>query len=105
MAADGPILSIDIGGSKFVVGLVSQDGEVLCSERYLWEGATEEGLDAESFYAQLCAGIDACCRAEPEAFSRAVAGGATVPGFTDPVTGEILDTDYLKIFYKRWRIL
>lgn len=97
MAVAGPILAIDIGGSKFVVGLVAQDGSVICSERYEWEGATDAGLDAELFYAQLRAGVDACRDAEPEAFATIAAAGVTVPGFCDPVTGEIIDTDFLKI--------
>ena len=91
------ILAIDIGGSKFIVGLATPAGDVLCSNRYEWEGATGEGLDEQLFFEQLCSGIDALRASEPEAFSRALVAGVTVPGFTDPVAGDILDTDFLKI--------
>ena len=97
MGADDLILAIDIGGSKFIVGLSTAAGEVLCSKRYEWVGATGEGLDEELFFEQLCAGIDALRAEEPERFRKAVVAGITVPGFTDPVTGDILDTDFLKI--------
>ena len=96
--ADGDlILAIDIGGSKFIVGLATPEGDVICSDRYEWVGATGEGLDEGLFFEQLCGGIDALRASEPEAFSRAVVAGVTVPGFTDPVSGDILDTDFLKI--------
>ena len=91
------ILAIDIGGSKFIVGLATPEGDVICSDRYEWVGATGEGLDEGLFFEQLCGGIDALRASEPEAFSRAVVAGVTVPGFTDPVSGDILDTDFLKI--------
>ncbi len=97
MNAEDLILAIDIGGSKFIVGLATPAGEVLCSKRYEWVGTTGEGLDEGLFFEQLCAGIDALRAVEPERFARAMVAGVTVPGFTDPVTGDILDTDFLKI--------
>ena len=46
------ILTIDIGGSKYMPGIVDFEGNVLCCERREWEDVSPEGI-----VSQL---VDAC---------------------------------------------
>ena len=45
-------LCFDIGGSKYNVGLLRQDGTILARQKSLWHGHTQQEMLAELF----CAG-------------------------------------------------
>ena len=86
------ILTIDVGGSKYMPGIVGFDGTILCCERREWTDVTPEGI-----VAQL---VDACADVmadNPDAAARVVAGGITIPAFADPVEGIWIDSDYLDV--------
>ena len=80
MATHELILAIDIGGSKFMVGLVSSSGEILCSERYLWTELSPEGVvrDIKGAVHSLLAS---------QTNYRPTVIGATIPGLADPKKG------------------
>ena len=73
-------LAVDIGGSKFMVGLVSSSGEILCSERFLW---TE--LNAEGVVRDLKETIHSFLKTNNR--YRPTIMGATIPGLADPEKG------------------
>jgi len=86
------ILTIDIGGSKYMPGIVDFEGNVLCCERREWEDVSPEGI-----VSQL---VDACADVmadHPEEAARVVVGGITIPAFADPVEGIWIDSDYLDV--------
>ena len=41
------ILAVDIGGSKYVAGLVAADGTVICKEKYRWSRMSAEQVTAD----------------------------------------------------------
>ena len=73
-------LAIDIGGSKFIAGMVNSSGEILCSERYLWTELSAEGVmrDIRNAVHSLLAAHSGC---------RPTIIGATIPGLADPKKG------------------
>lgn len=73
-------LAIDIGGSKFVVGLVTPAGQVLAKARYEWTSLT-----AEAVLRDIVRSGRAVLEAHPEHRPHAV--GATIPGLADPARG------------------
>ena len=86
------ILTVDIGGSKYMPGIVDFDGNILCCERREWTDVTPQGI-----VDQL---VDACADVmadNPDAAARVVAGGITIPAFADPVEGIWIDSDYLDV--------
>lgn len=50
----GPVLAVDVGGTKLAVGLVGQDGQVIAARR----AATPPGADAETLWSALAGLID-----------------------------------------------
>ena len=44
IALNGPVLAVDIGGTKVAVGVVAPDGQVLCQRRGPSQAADEEAL-------------------------------------------------------------
>ena len=64
IALDGPVLAVDIGGTKVAVGVVAPDGRVLCQQR----GPTD-APDGEALFA-LVAGL---CRSILEQYGEPVA--------------------------------
>ena len=42
-------LAIDIGGSKFVVGLVDETGAILCKRRFVWRRLTKQSMVEDIF--------------------------------------------------------
>ena len=46
------ILAVDIGGSKYVAGLVAADGTVICKEKYRWSRMSVEQVTADQVTAQ-----------------------------------------------------
>ena len=96
MTRDDPsaatILSVDVGGSKYLVGYVDVGGGVLCSERHEWESR-----EPEAIVGQLARACEALRARHPDLAGREVAGGMTIPGFADPVRGVWVDSDDLAV--------
>lgn len=89
---DGLLLAIDIGGSKFITGLMDTDGSILYSERREWDGLTQDDVQR-----QIIEGLRDTQAKNPELFARVKAGGVTIPGFADPIKGVWVDADFIKI--------
>ena len=69
------ILSVDVGGSMYMVGYVTPTGEILCSSRHEWVGRTPDAIveqlaaACERFRAEhpdLAACEAALCDTQPE---------------------------------------
>jgi glucokinase len=73
-------LAVDMGGSKFMVGLVTAGGEILCAERHRWNGISSEGVVRD-----VKAAARALLAAHPQ--YRPTVLGATIPGLADPKRG------------------
>ena len=43
------VMAVDIGGSKYAVGLVRENGTILCKRRYDWKH-----ISAESVIEEIC---------------------------------------------------
>lgn len=74
------LLAVDIGGSKFRVGVVSADGTVKCKDVFPWKELTAEGV-----VTQILEAAEAVLSRHPE--FRPAAIGATIPGLADPKRG------------------
>ena len=87
MAEHEPVLAIDIGGSKFVTGLVSSKGEILCKEQYLWTELSPEGVirDIKKAIHSLLAANANC---------RPAIMGAAIPGLADPEKGLWVESSF-----------
>lgn len=82
-----PVLAVDIGGSKLIVGLVSAAGEVLCAEHSLWTGLTPEAVVGDikkAVHSLLAAHED----------YRPAIMGATIPGLADPAKGVWVEASF-----------
>jgi len=83
--ADGPVLGVDIGGTKIAVGIVDRDGKILVQGREpMVSNATAE------------AGLDAVVKAigsmlADEAHGKVGSIGICAPGPLDPKTGVVLN--------------
>jgi glucokinase len=85
-AASRIALSIDMGGSKFIAGLVDESGTILVSEKHRWsEMAAGKPVSAEG----LVEDVKTACRAILAENPRyvPVVMGATIPGLADPEKG------------------
>lgn len=76
------ILVIDIGGSKFVVGFMRMNGEILCQQRYVWQKAECTSVETE-----VVEKINDLYRQYPQYAERVVVTGMTLPGIANPKTG------------------
>lgn len=85
------ILAVDIGGSKYVVGLVSDQGEILCKRKYSWRRMTAEGVTEE-----ICGAMAQVLEENPGVPVRAV--GMTIPGLADPERGIWLSASFMGIY-------
>jgi len=74
------ILAIDIGGSKFMVGFVSRQGEIYYRERYEWQELTPEGVVGE-----IVLKVQSLLERFPQ-YSPTIIG-VTVPALADPEEG------------------
>ena len=88
----GPLVAVDIGGSKFITGLLDAQGTVLYSERREWNGVQQADI-----VRQIAESLWALRDAHPAEFAAAQAGGLTIPGFADPVRGVWVESDFLKV--------
>ena len=79
-------LSLDIGGSKYLVGLIGRDGTILASRKGSWPKLTESAI------------LDTVCsEAESvmlETGSAPVACGITIPGLADPARGIWIEAQF-----------
>jgi len=73
-------LAIDMGGSKYMIALISREGKMLFAERFVWSELSSEGV---------CRDIITASRAllakAPEFKPSCI--GATIPGLADPENG------------------
>ena len=79
-------LCLDIGGSKYLVGLIGRDGTILASRKGSWPKLTESAI------------LDTVCsEAESvmlETGSAPVACGITIPGLADPARGIWIEAQF-----------
>jgi glucokinase len=82
-AGKGPVLGVDIGGTKVAVGIVDRDGTILSQSRQpmIANGTAEAGFDA------VVSAIDSMMSASPGIRSI----GICAPGPLDPKAGVILN--------------
>jgi glucokinase len=73
-------LAVDMGGSKFMAGLVSPSGEILCAKRYLWTELSPEGVVRD-----VKTAVRALLAANPSRLPTIM--GVTIPGLADPKRG------------------
>lgn len=80
-------LAIDMGGSKYMVGLVTPLGEVLGKKRCLWEGQAGETIlqQVEKSARELLKEFGGLCL---------TGVGATIPGLADAKTGTWLEASF-----------
>jgi glucokinase len=81
------ILAIDIGGSKYMLGLVSEDGEVYAAKRYLWTALTADEIMKDIKRASHAFLEDYPCYS-PDAI------GVTIPGLADPKHGLWIEASF-----------
>jgi len=74
------VLSIDIGGSKYMAGLVDDRGNILDSLRGEWEELTARGI-----MQSIIASARRLLARRPNLQPKAI--GATIPGLADPAKG------------------
>lgn len=72
-------LSLDVGGSKYIVGLIDRDGNVVRTRQGVWETLTREGV-LETVLREARALLR-------ETGIAPVACGITIPGLADPRKG------------------
>ena len=72
-------LSLDVGGSKYIVGLIDRDGNVVRTLQGVWETLTREGV-LETVLREARALLR-------ETGIAPVACGITIPGLADPRKG------------------
>lgn len=86
------LMVVDIGGSKYMPGFVDSSGRILYQERREWMAA-----DPDAVVEQLKEALHHICTRYPELAERAEAGGLTIPGFADPVSGIWVESDFLVV--------
>ena len=79
-AMDTISLSVDIGGSKLVVGLVNRKGEILAKKRKVWDS-----LDARTVMSEIVESAESLLKENPGLEPAVI--GATIPGLADPKVG------------------
>lgn len=80
-------LAIDIGGSKYVVGLVNEAGDILAQARFKWKELT-----AESVFANIVRRSRELLLANPAYVPSVI--GVTIPGLADPTRGLWLEASF-----------
>lgn len=88
-----PVLMVmDIGGSKYMPGFIDGEGNILYQERLEWTS-----VEPDAIVEQMKAALHGICDSHPELARRAEAGGLTIPGFADPITGVWVESDFLVV--------
>lgn len=83
-------LAVDIGGSKYIIGIVNENGEILHLKTYTWLGYTQDAIDQ-----QLKNAIQEMLNQQKEI--KIVAGGVTIPGLANPNQGLWVSTEFMGI--------
>lgn len=87
------VLAIDIGGSKYVVGFVTDDGEVLHKRKYKWDKAA---FSHEYVINSLTSAAKEMLESHPELDPDSI--GVTIPGIADPVNGIWISASFMGIY-------
>lgn len=85
------ILAVDIGGAKYAVGLVRENGTVICKKRYSWKHISEASVIAE-----ICSAMQEVIDENPWVSIKAV--GISITGLTDPMTGIWISASFMGIY-------
>ena len=85
------ILAVDIGGTKYSVGLVNENGVIISKQKYTWWHISEESIIAE-----ICTAMQNMLDENPRIVVTAV--GITITGLTDPVTGSWVSATYMGVY-------
>ncbi len=80
-------LAIDIGGSKYMVGLVDRKGNILAKKRIQWNS-----LEARTIMSQIVESADSLLEENPRV--RPTVIGATIPGLADPDKGMWIEATF-----------
>ena len=80
-------LAIDIGGSKGVVGLISQDGSILSKRRFLWNE-----LSKDKIVAKILQESQTLLTENPDLVP--TVAGAVIPGLADPDKGIWIEASF-----------
>ncbi|MBS5865650.1 MAG: ROK family protein [Coriobacteriaceae bacterium] len=86
--ASSLIVAIDVGGSKYITGVCTQDGTKLFSTRHEWKSTKQQDI-----VPQLVSSVRDDLQRHPETVHDIIAGGITIPGFTNPTSGLWVDSD------------
>jgi len=84
---DAISLAVDIGGSKFVVGLVDRKGHILAKRRKVWGT-----LDARTVMREIIESADSLLK--ENVLCKPSVIGATIPGLADPVRGFWIEASF-----------
>jgi glucokinase len=83
------VLALDLGGSKFIVGIVDEEGNVLAKERFLWKELTKEAV--------MDSILEAVKSFRETHNEECVAIGVTIPGLADPEKGIWIEASFSMI--------
>lgn len=81
------ILAIDIGGSKYMVGLVDDLGNIFVRRRYIWTSLTQENI-IKSIIDAVRSLLSEHKNIKPSLV------GVTIPGLADPIHGNWIDASF-----------
>lgn len=81
------ILAVDIGGSKYMVGLLGETGEIFARERYICNEASGERV-----MEGIVAAMDKLSRENPDYQPEMI--GVTIPGLADPKRGYWVEASF-----------
>ncbi len=80
-------LAIDMGGSKYMVGLVDRQGHILAKRREVWTNLTADGVAEDVVKA-----AHSLLNAHPDISPQVI--GATIPGLADPWKGLWMEASF-----------
>ena len=86
-AIDGVSLAFDIGGSKYVVGLVDRKGNILAKKRKVWDS-----LEARRVIREIIESAESLLEENPHIRPSII--GATIPGLADPGKGLWIEASF-----------
>jgi predicted NBD/HSP70 family sugar kinase len=86
------LMVVDIGGSKYISGFIDAMGNILYMERREWKS-----VEPKAIVDQIKEALHDICKRHPDLSKRVAAGGLTIPGFANPITGVWVDSDFLII--------
>lgn len=84
------VLAVDIGGTKYAVALVRENGTILCKKQHNWRH-----ISTDSVVAEICGAMEELIR---ETTLPVSAIGITITGLTDPITGSWISATYMGIY-------